>query len=73
LKLLLGRFPLQWLAHLVEHLRFWFLWWANWLGYRVQAAIPYQGTPFLKRLWPNLFASGVVYVLEPKDAWHELS
>lgn len=33
----------------------------------VQAAIPYQGTPFLKCLWPNLFASGVVYVLEFKE------
>jgi len=69
LRLLLGRFPLQWLAHPGEHLRFWthldFLWWANWLGYRVQAAIPYQGTPGLKRLWPNLFASGMLYVLEP--------
>jgi methionine biosynthesis protein MetW len=71
LRLLLGRFPLQWLAHPGEHLRFWthvdFLWWANWLGYRVQAAIPYQGTPFLKHQWPNLFASGIVYVLEFKE------
>lgn len=70
LRLLLGRFPLQWLAHPGEHLRFWtrvdFLWWAGWLGYRVQAAIPYQGTPFLKRLWPNLFASGIVYILEAR-------
>lgn len=71
LRLLLGRFPLQWLAHPGEHLRFWthvdFLWWADWLGYRVQAAIPYQGTPVLKHLWPNLFASGMVYVLEFKE------
>jgi len=72
LRLLLGRFPLQWLAHPGEHLRFWthvdFMWWTGWLGYRVQAAIPYQGTPFLKRLWPNLFASGILYVLEPTDS-----
>jgi methionine biosynthesis protein MetW len=72
LRLLLGRFPLQWLAHPGEHLRFWtradFLWWANWLGYRVQAAIPYQGTPGLKHLWPNLFASGMVFVLEPANS-----
>lgn len=71
LRLLLGRFPLQWLAHPGEHLRFWthvdFLWWADWLGYRVRASIPYQGTPVLKRLWPNLFASGIVYVLEFKE------
>jgi len=71
LRLLLGHFPLQWLAHPGEHLRFWthvdFLWWADWLGYRVRAAIPYQGTPFLKCLWPNLFASGIVYVLEFKE------
>lgn len=71
LRLLLGRFPLQWLAHPGEHLRFWthidFLWWANWQGYRVRTAIPYQGTPVLKRWWPNLFASGIVYVLEPRN------
>jgi len=71
LRLLLGRFPLQWLAHPGEHLRFWthvdFMWWANWVGYRVRIAIPYQGTPGLKRLWPNLFASGIVYVLEFKE------
>jgi methionine biosynthesis protein MetW len=71
LRLLLGRFPLQWLAHPGEHLRFWthvdFLWWANWLGYRVRTATPYQGTRLLKNLWPNLFASGMVYVLEFKE------
>jgi hypothetical protein len=54
-----------------EYLRFWihidFLWWADWLSYRVQSAIPYQGMPFLKRLWLNLFASGIVYVLELKE------
>jgi len=69
LRLLLGRFPLQWLAHPGEHLRFWthidFLWWADWLGYRVRAAVPYQGVPLLKHLWPNLFASGIIYILEP--------
>lgn len=58
------------LVHPGEHLRFWthvdFLWWADWLGYHVRAAIPYQGMPFLKRLWLNLFASGIVYVLEFK-------
>jgi len=70
LRLLLGRFPLQWLAHPGEHLRFWTrvdsMWWAGWLGYRVRAVIPYQGTPFLKRLWSNLFASGILYVLGPE-------
>lgn len=70
LRLLLGRFPLQWLVHPGEHLRFWthldFLWWAGWLGYRVRVAIPYRGIPLIKHLWPNLFASGMVYVLEFK-------
>jgi len=71
LRLLLGRFPLQWLVHPGEHLRFWthldFLWWTDWLGYCVRAALPYQGTPVLKRWWPNLFASGIVYVLESRN------
>ena len=44
-----------------------FLRWADWLGYHVRALIPYQGTPFLKRPWPNLFAGGIVYVLEFKE------
>ena len=45
-----------------------FLWWVDWQSFRVGAAIPYQGTSFLERLWPNLLASGVVYVLEPADS-----
>ena len=34
--------------------------------HRLQAAIHYQGTLLLRRLWPNLFASGMLYVLEPE-------
>ncbi len=68
LRLLLGRFPLQWVVTPGEHLRFWtvtdFTWWAGQMGFRVVRAIPYQGTPGLRRLWPNLFAQAMVYALE---------
>lgn len=70
LRLLLGRFPLQWVVTPGEHLRYWthidFIWWARQLGFEVAAFYPYEGTPGLKALWPNLFAAGVIYVLKDK-------
>lgn len=66
LRLLFGRFPLQWVVTPGEHLRFWtyrdFRWWAGELGFSVRA-IPYEGTPLLRDWWPALFASAFVYVL----------
>lgn len=68
LRLLFGRFPLQWVVTPGEHLRFWtvvdFRWWAGQLGFRLTHAIPYRGTPGLRTVWPNLFAQAMVYVLE---------
>ncbi|MEM6282022.1 MAG: methionine biosynthesis protein MetW [Chloroflexota bacterium] len=69
LRLLFGRFPLQWVVTPGEHLRFWthadFLWWADQLGFRVKQAIPYEGVPGMKSVWPGVFAAAFVYVLEP--------
>ena len=67
LRLLMGRFPLQWVVTPGEHLRFWtyadFKWWARQLHFEVVAAVPYEGTPGLKDVAPGLFAAGFVYVL----------
>jgi methionine biosynthesis protein MetW len=69
IRLLLGRFPLQWTLHPGEHLRFWtvcdFSWWVKLQGYRVTKVVPPpQGFPILYRLWPSLFADQVVFVLD---------
>lgn len=68
LRLLFGRFPLQWVVTPGEHLRFWtyadFQWWARQIGFRVVRAIPYEGTPLLKEAYPALFAAAFVYLLE---------
>lgn len=67
LRLMLGRFPLQWVVTPGEHLRFWtradFRWWASQLGFQVTSEIPYEGTPILKDLLPGLFAAGLIFVL----------
>jgi hypothetical protein len=42
------------------------------MGFEIVREIPYEGTPGLRRVWPALFAAGVVYV--PRDrratSWH---
>ncbi len=67
LRLLFGRFPLQWVVTPGEHLRFWtyadFLWWARQMRYEVVRAVPYEGTPLLKDAQPGLFAAAFVYLL----------
>ena len=69
IRLLFGRFPLQWGQHPAQHLRFWtvrdFRWWIKLQGYRIIRAVPPpQGFPILYRLWPSLFADQIVFVLE---------
>jgi methionine biosynthesis protein MetW len=69
LRLLFGRFPVQWMFHPGEHLRFWTL--ADFkdtaavTGYRVTVVLPALGWFPFARLLPSLFASQIVYVLEP--------
>ena len=67
LRLLFGRFPLQWVVTPGEHLRYWtradFHWWAGRLGFRIAREVPYEGTPALKTAWPSLFAAAFVFLL----------
>lgn len=68
LRLLFGKFPLQWVVTPGEHLRYWtvvdFRWWAAQLGFKLTHEVAYRGTPGLRGVWPNLFGQAMVYVLE---------
>ena len=63
LRLLLGRFPLQWRVYPSEHLRFWTLkdikWWLNELNIKNYKLHLYEGFPVLNKLWPSLFGQGI--------------
>ncbi|NQU39060.1 MAG: methyltransferase domain-containing protein [Lentisphaerae bacterium] len=56
--------------HIKEHVRFWtvsdFKYWADQMGYRVVRCRGQNGTLFLWRLWPSLFAMQMTYILEKK-------
>lgn len=70
LRLLLGRFPLQWKAHPSEHLRFWTIadmkWWLNQLGFKNYKLDSYEGIPVLNKIWPTLFSQGMIVVIDKK-------
>ncbi len=72
LRLLFGRFPLQWVVTPGEHLRFWtradFRWWTKQINFGIRREVPYEGTRLLKDLWPSLFAAAFVYVLQNTTA-----
>jgi methionine biosynthesis protein MetW len=69
LRLLLGRFPLQWVLHPAEHLRYWtvtdFVEWIDQFGLQAVDVRSSNGFPILDRLWPNLFSNQVVFVIRP--------
>lgn len=69
LRLLFGRFPLQWRWHPGEHLRFWtvidFVEWIGELGLEVSGVRSSNGFPFLHRYLPNLFGNQVVFIIYP--------
>jgi hypothetical protein len=69
LRLLFGRFPIQWKVHPGEHLRYWtyrdLVWWLNELGYSGRCNIHgYEGMPLLNKFWPSLFAQGPVVQID---------
>jgi len=63
LRLLLGRFPLQWRLKPSEHVRFWtardMRWWLRELGFKNYILKLYEGAPFLNKIWPSLFGQGI--------------
>jgi len=64
LRLLFGRFPLQWVVHPGEHLRFWtatdIVLWVKAMGLHLNKLILYEGLPVLNKLFPKLFAKGII-------------
>jgi methionine biosynthesis protein MetW len=64
LRLLFGSFPLQWITHPGEHLRFWTVrdakWWVKELGVELEECIAYEGLPLINKIWPSMFAEGLV-------------
>jgi methionine biosynthesis protein MetW len=70
LRLLLGRFPVQWISHPGEHTRFWTVtdvkWWVKNLGLSLDALVVYEGLPFLKNILPNIFGKGIIIKISQK-------
>ena len=65
IRLLLGKFPMQWVTHPGEHLRFWTLtdlkWWLKQLKFYERSTIhTYEGWPVLNKIWPSLFARSMI-------------
>lgn len=67
LRLLFGRFPVQWALHPGEHLRFWtlqdFRAWLRACGYAAVGLRTHTGFLFLHRAWPSLFADSLVFLV----------
>lgn len=70
LRLLLGRFPKQWVLHPSEHLRFWtvtdFIFWCQQLGFRVESYYGlldefYDIKIKLWKYYPKLFSRFILY------------
>ncbi|MEK7659304.1 MAG: class I SAM-dependent methyltransferase [Patescibacteria group bacterium] len=63
LRLLFGKFPLQWRVNPSEHLRFWTVkdirWWLRELGLNSYNLKLYEGIPLLNKIWPSLFGQGI--------------
>ncbi len=67
LRLLFGRFPLQWRLRPSEHLRFWtagdMKWWLGQLNIKKYNLHLYEGIGLLNIVWPALFGQGMfVYI-----------
>jgi len=71
LRLLFGRFPLQWVVHPSEHLRFWTARdarrWLLSLGIPLENMFFYEGLPFLNKIIPTLFAQGMIIYIKKDD------
>jgi len=73
LRLLFGRFPMQWRSHPSEHLRFWTLadmkWWLQQLKLDNKTTITlYEGVPLLNKVFPSLFAAAMILKIDTKES-----
>lgn len=70
LRLLFGKFPLQWRVYPNEHVRFWTLtdvrWWLRALGITKYKILCYKGVPFLNRIIPSLFGAAIIVYIDKK-------
>ncbi|PKM98693.1 MAG: hypothetical protein CVU79_02220 [Elusimicrobia bacterium HGW-Elusimicrobia-3] len=68
LRLLFGRFPVQWVYHPGEHLRFWtltdFKLWLSARGYKVASMKATSGLSPLCNFWPEMFADSIVFLVK---------
>ncbi len=64
LRLLCGKFPLQWILHPGEHLRYWTAsdvrWWVKSIGFNLDRIVLYEGLPGLNKIFPSLFGQGII-------------
>lgn len=69
-RLLFGKVPAQWIRLPNEHLRFWTIvdmrWWLRSQKISNFTINPYGGVPLVNKLWPNLFALGMVVFVAPR-------
>lgn len=67
LRLLFGRFPLQWKAFPSEHLRFWTVkdmkWWLENLDIKNYKLHLYEGIPLFNKILPDLFSQGMLVLI----------
>lgn len=70
LRLLRGYFPIQWVYHPSEHLRYWsledFRLWIKNFDLEISKEIPINGTRFFYKYFPNIFANQVVFIIAKK-------
>lgn len=70
LRLLFGKFPLQWATHPGEHLRFWTMsdikWWLTSSDFYIESLELYEGIPLLNKIFPSLFAQGIIFKIVEK-------
>lgn len=72
LRFLFGKFPLQWIVHPGEHLRFWTVsdmeFWIQSLGCEIEKMVLYEGLPILNKIFPKLFAQGIIVFVKDKKS-----
>ncbi len=68
LRLLFGRFPLQWVVHPAEHLRFWTVtdmnFWVQSMDLEIEKMVLYEGLPILNKVFPKLFSQGILIYIK---------